>query len=78
MAPSDRDERTGPSSLPTPASVSQNQSQSPQETIEKYKKLKRRYVELEEVRVHIISFFLIARETSYRTDPATSGIKDRL
>jgi len=56
MAPLDRDERMGPPSLPTPASVGQNQSQPPQETIEKYKKLKRRYAELQEVRVHIIMF----------------------
>jgi len=56
MAPLDRDERMGPPSLPTPASVGQNQSQSPQETIEKYKKLKRRYAELEVVRVHIATF----------------------
>ena len=56
MAPADSDERMAPPSLPTPASVSQNQSQSPQETIEKYRKLKRRYAELEEVRVCLIPF----------------------
>ena len=56
MAPADSDERMAPPSLPTPASVSQNQSQSPQETIEKYRKLKRRYAELEEVRVRLIPF----------------------
>ena len=55
MAPADSDERMAPPSLPSPASVSQNQSQSPQETIEKYRKLKRRYAELEEVRVRVIS-----------------------
>jgi len=82
MAPTDSDERMAPPSLPTPASVSQNQSQSPQETIEKYRKLKRRYVELEEVRVRLISFswlqekcrtMLTQRHQESNTDTNRSG-----
>ena len=65
--PSDRDVVMGPPPVPTPlssglpATLPQQKSKDDQNLAEKYKKLKRRFFELEEVSVNILLFLLMRK-----------------
>lgn len=56
--PPDRDVVMGPPPVPAPSSQqgAQQKPKDNQEIVEKYKKLKRRYFELEEVSIIILSY----------------------